>query len=65
MKVIRSAQVTMLTGLSRSTIYRYMDKGMFPRPIPLGERSVGWVKEEVLVWLESRIQVRDERLGRA
>lgn len=64
MKVIRSAQVTMLTGLSRSTIYRYMDKGMFPRPIPLGERSVGWVKEEVLMWLESRIQVRDERLGR-
>lgn len=61
---IRREEVTTLTGLSRSTIYRYMDKGIFPRPVPLGVRSVGWVKEEVLEWLASRIQVRDERYGR-
>lgn len=63
MKVIRIAQVTALTGLSRSTIYRYMDKDIFPRPIQLGERSVGWIEEEVLAWLASRIQIRDERYG--
>lgn len=61
---IRRDEVITLTGLSRSTIYRYMDKGMFPRSVPLGARSVGWVKEEVLAWLASRIQVRDERYGR-
>lgn len=63
MKVIRIARVTALTGLSRSTIYRYMDKDIFPRPIQLGERSVGWIEEEVLAWLASRIQIRDERYG--
>lgn len=63
MKVIRMAQVIELTGLSRATIYRHMDKDIFPRPIRLGERSVGWIEEEVLAWLASRVQVRDERYG--
>ncbi len=63
MKVIRRAQVIAVTGLSKATIYRYMDKGAFPRPIPLGERSVGWIEEEVMAWLVSRAQARDERYG--
>lgn len=40
-----------------------MDKGGFPRPIKLGEHSVGWVEEEVIAWIESRIQARDELYG--
>ena len=63
MKVIRRAQVAAVTGLSKATIYRYMDKGIFPRPIPLGERGVGWIEEEVMAWLVSRVQARDELYG--
>lgn len=40
-----------------------MDKGVFPRPIKLGEHSVGWIEEEVIAWIESRVQARDELYG--
>lgn len=63
MKVIRIAQVIAVTGLSKATIYRYMDKGVFSRPIKLGEHSVGWIEEEVIAWIESRVQARDELYG--
>ncbi len=48
-----------MTGLSRSTIYAYIDKGMFPRQVKLGERCVAWVEEEVVAWLDARITERD------
>jgi prophage regulatory protein len=48
-----------LTGLSRSSIYSYMARGEFPRQIKLGKRSVAWVDDEVLAWLDERIMARD------
>jgi prophage regulatory protein len=51
--------VQQMTGLSRSTIYAYIDKGLFPRQVKLGERCVAWVEEEVMAWLDARITERD------
>ena len=48
-----------LTGLSRSSIYAYIDKGQFPKQVKLGERCVAWVEEEVVAWLDARIADRD------
>jgi prophage regulatory protein len=48
-----------LTGMSRSSIYSYMALGKFPRQVKLGERSVAWVDDEVLAWLDERIMARD------
>lgn len=43
MKVIRLQQVMEMTGLGRSTIYKYVSESWFPKPIPLGEEAwVGW-----------------------
>ena len=42
-------------GLSRSTIYRLIDKGDFPKSIPLGVKSVGFLSSEVIAWKEQRI----------
>jgi prophage regulatory protein len=47
------------TGLSRSTIYKYITDGVFPKPVTLGERCVGWVEGEVFEWLLARIEARD------
>ena len=47
-----------MTGLSRSSIYAYIDKGYFPAQVKLGERSVAWVEDEVVAWIDSRIQAR-------
>lgn len=46
------------TGLSRSTIYALISRGEFPKPVPLGARSVGWLSSEVEDWIESRISQR-------
>lgn len=57
--ILRRNQVQDRTGLSRSTIYLHIQKGTFPKPIKLGERSVGWLENEIDDWLESRIEMRD------
>ena len=52
---IRLAQVKELTCLSKSSIYRLMDEGDFPTQIPLGARSVVWVKSQVEDWCAQKI----------
>ncbi|MCU1248696.1 MAG: AlpA family transcriptional regulator [Edaphobacter sp.] len=43
-------------GISRSRLYVWMAEGKFPRPIRLGERSVGWLENEVEDWLRGRVE---------
>ena len=47
------------TGLGRSTIYNYIGEGIFPKPVPLGARSVAWVEGEVEEWILEKIAQRD------
>lgn len=60
-RVIKLPQVMRTTGLSRSSIYAAMDNGTFPRSVALGKRSVGWVQEEVEIWIDERVALRDTR----
>lgn len=62
MRIIRLKGVIEMTGLGRSTIYKYIDSGVFPQSVSLGGRSVGWVESEVQEWVMSRIEERDEGL---
>lgn len=59
MRILRLKEVIEKTGLARSTIYKYVDAGTFPEPIPLGGRSVGWVDSEVHEWIAVKIEERD------
>ncbi|TKJ58695.1 AlpA family transcriptional regulator [Pseudomonas sp. CFBP13506] len=59
MRIIRLRDVMSSTGLARSTIYKYIDEGTFPKSVSLGDRSVGWVEGEVHEWILSRIEARD------
>jgi len=59
MKIIRLQQVMEMTGLGRSTVYKYVSGSLFPKPIPLGGRSVGWLESEVKEWILDRIEERD------
>ncbi len=54
--ILRLPAVKARTGLSRSTIYAFVDCGKFPRPISLGARAVGWVDAEVDAWVARRIE---------
>ena len=59
MKLIRLKDVINCTGLARSTIYKYIDDGIFPKPVSLIGRSVAWVESEVQDWILERIEERD------
>ena len=57
--MLKLKEVQKITGLSRSSIYAYIDKGLFPRQVKLGERCVAWIEDEVVAWLDARIMARD------
>jgi prophage regulatory protein len=59
MKIIRLKQVMETTGLARSTIYKFIAAGTFPKSVPLGGKSVGWVDEEIQEWVKAKIEERD------
>ena len=54
-RVLRLPEVLTVCGLSRSSIYLKIKQGGFPPPIKLGERSVGWIEEEIQDWIDQRI----------
>jgi prophage regulatory protein len=58
-RIIRKKELPKFTGLQRTAIDNLIRIGSFPRPIPLGKRSVGWLESEVLAWQEERIALRD------
>ncbi len=49
--ILRRPDVEAVTGLSRSTIYKWMDEGSFPKPVKLGPRAVGWREADINDWL--------------
>lgn len=63
-QIIRVEEVLHLTGLSRSMIYKLMGQERFPRPIPLGDRAVGWYEEDVIRWINGRRDGVDLSVGK-
>ena len=53
-RLLRRRQVEEITGLSRSSIYRLMQEGEFPRPVRVGPGAVRWKASDLAAWLESR-----------
>ena len=68
-RFIRLPEVLSRTGYGRTSIYRKMEDGSFPRSVKLGDpiedtnafdcRGVAWIEDEVVQWIESRIEDRD------
>lgn len=53
---LRLQQVREKTQLSRSTIYRLMAAGEFPRQIPITSRQVVWCKAHIEEWCERKVK---------
>ena len=51
LRLIRLAEVKRLTGMSRSTIYRWMSTGNFPQSYTLGGRMAAWSQAEIDAWI--------------
>ena len=49
--------------LGRSTIYKLISEGRFPKQVPVLGGSVVWVESEVLEWMEEKVALRDLQGG--
>jgi prophage regulatory protein len=58
-RILRLPEVEQRTGKKHASIYADIAKGVFPAPVPLGPRAVGWLEDEIDDWLEARIAERD------
>ena len=61
-KMLSKRQVKELVLYSPQHIARLESAGLFPKRVQLGANRVGWVEEEVLEWLQERIDARDRQL---
>jgi prophage regulatory protein len=61
----RLPQVLRRTGQCRSSLYKAIAEGTFPRPVPLSKRSVGFISSEIDEWIAQRIKKRQEILERS
>lgn len=55
---LRRKVVEKRTGLSRSSLYAAIAKNEFPKPVPIGAKSVAWVEAEVAAWMLEKISQR-------
>ena len=68
-RFLRLPEVMSRTGYGRTSIYRKMEDGSFPRSVKLAGpleysnafdcRAIAWIEDEVEQWIDSRIDERD------
>ena len=52
-QLYRRPDVETLTGLSRTSIYRMMERGEFPRPVRITAKAVAWREADLSQWLDN------------
>ena len=57
-RLLRRRQVESITGMSRSSIYRLMQNGEFPRPVRVGPAAVRWKTSDITGWVDTRPTAR-------
>lgn len=59
-RILRLPGVRSESGYSRSTIYLRIAQGLWPKPIRLGPRAVGWPALEVAAMNRARVANRSD-----
>lgn len=49
--------------LSKTHLYRKINAGQFPRPVPLGPQKVAFLESEIDEWMEARLHARENKEG--
>ena len=52
-RILRIGTVLERTGLSRSTLYRKIHEGTFPKQVRIAVRCAGWRESAVNAWLQN------------
>jgi prophage regulatory protein len=56
-RIIREAERLRLTSISRSQAFQLERRGLHPKRIRLGNRSVDWSFNSIMNWIRSRTTV--------
>lgn len=49
--------------LSKTHLYRKINSGQFPRPVPLGPQKVAFLESEIEDWMAARLSARQQHEG--
>lgn len=60
-KIIRLQTVLSRTGLSRTTLYRKISEGTFPRQVKISVHGAGWHESAINRWIADPAGWRAER----
>ena len=59
MRILSKRQLKELVRYSPQHVARLEKAGAFPKRVTLGPNRVGWIEDEVLIWLQERITRRE------
>lgn len=60
MRILSKRQLKELVLYSPQHVARLEKAGQFPKRVQLGPNRVGWVEDEILDWLQKRLDGREE-----
>lgn len=52
-RILRIKEVCNIVKVHRSTLYKMMGRGEFPRPLKLGQSARGWRESDIVRWMEN------------
>ena len=55
MRLLRLSEVEERVGLKSSQIYRLIERGLFPAPVPITQNARRWLEHEIDGWLRGRV----------
>ncbi len=56
--LVREQTLVKELGIGRSTIRRMVEDGTFPAPIQISPRTIGWIREEIESWINTRKRIK-------
>jgi prophage regulatory protein len=62
-RIIRLKTVLARTGLSRTTLYRKISDGTFPRQVRISIHGAGWHESAVNRWIANPATYREDQAG--
>ncbi len=65
MRFVRPGEVVKMLGVSRTTLWRLVQAGAFPRPVQITERNRGYLLDDVQAWMQARLEASSPLLHQA
>lgn len=59
MRLMRLEEVCETAGIGKTSVYKLIGEGAFPKPVNICGRAVRWVSTEIQSWILERLEDRD------